>query len=60
MMTTNKDWEMVCKEYCKQKGYELLFVNDADFGYIDNSNNLVHKYSTQLLEEFVVLERGKK
>ena len=50
-MTTNKEWELICKEYCKQKGYELLFVNEADFGYMDKNGNLVHKHYTQLLGE---------
>ena len=34
-MTNKEQWEEICKEFCKQKGYTLLFVNDSDFGYED-------------------------
>lgn len=34
--TNNQEWIEVCKEFCKQIGAELVFVNDADFGYEKN------------------------
>ena len=39
-MTKNKEWEMVCKAYCKKIGAELLFVNDYDFGYEKDGNEV--------------------
>jgi len=48
-MTKNKEWEMVCKAYCKKIGAELLFVNDYDFGY-EKDGNMVHIYADELVE----------
>lgn len=49
-MTTNKEWEKVCKEWCKQENAELLFVNDNDFGCMTSDGKLMHIYSDELYE----------
>lgn len=46
--TNDKEWEEVCKEFCKQIGAELLFVNDDNFGYQDKDGSLVHMYADEL------------
>ena len=46
--TDNKEWEEICKEFCKQIGAELLFVNDDNFGYQDKDGSLVHMYADEL------------
>lgn len=43
-----EQWEEICKEFCKQKGYKLLFVNNTDFGYMDNEEGLHHVYADEL------------
>lgn len=46
--TDNQEWKQVCKEFCKQIGAELLFVNDDNFGYEDKNGRLVHMYADEL------------
>lgn len=45
------DWKDICKKYCEDKGYILLFVNNSSFGYETKGGNLVHKYIDELKEE---------
>ena len=47
-ITNKEQWEEICKEFCKQKGYTLLFVNDSDFGYEDQEEGLHHVYAEEL------------
>ena len=39
-----KEWEQICKEFCKQNNYELLFVNVDSFGFEDTQEQLHHVY----------------
>lgn len=49
-MTTNKEWEMICKEWCKQNKATLLFVNDDNFGCELPNGRLAHIYASELYE----------
>lgn len=49
-MTNNKQWIEVCKEWCKQNGAELLFVNDDNFGCMLANGNLAHISANELYE----------
>ena len=44
------EWQQICKEFCKQRGFELLFVNSDNFGFQDKKGNLVHMYANELVE----------
>lgn len=46
--TNNKEWEEICKEFCKQIGAELIFVNDDNFGYMDKEGTMIHMYADEL------------
>lgn len=46
-----RDWKNICKKYCEDRGYTLLFVNNSSFGYETKEGNLVHKYIDELKEE---------
>lgn len=48
MKSNYEEWEEICKEFCKQKGYELLFVNSNNFGFMDNKGELKHVYAKEL------------
>ena len=49
-MTENTEWKRICERFCKMNGYQLLFVNDADFGFYDTKNDrLVHWTYKELL-----------
>ena len=51
-----KEWTEICIEFCRQKGYKLLFVNDTDFGYEDQNERLHHVYTDELVG---ILKGGK-
>ena len=44
-----KEWTEICVEFCKQKGYKLLFVNSNNFGFEDEKGQLCHVYADELL-----------
>ena len=48
--TDNKEWEEICKEFCRQIKADLLFVNNDNFGYMDENGNTVHMYADELAE----------
>ena len=43
------EWYEICKEFCKQKGFKLLFVNSDNFGFADKNDNLHHVYAEELI-----------
>lgn len=42
------EWKAVCKEYCKQNNYELLFIRDDSFGFETPSGQMIHMYADEL------------
>ena len=50
--SADPEWRSVCREYCRQNGYTLLFVNEDSFGYEDKNGNMIHKYVDELVREF--------
>ena len=44
-------WEIICKEYAKRVGAELLFVNSESFGIMYSDGSLRHIYIDELKEE---------
>lgn len=49
-MTDNqmKDWRVICEAFCKQYGYELLFVKDGSFGVELKDGQFKHIYADEL------------
>lgn len=43
-----QEWEKICKEFCRQQGYDLVFVKSDNFGYVDKNGNMVHLYVDEL------------
>ena len=43
------EWYEICKEFCKQKGFKLLFVNSNNFGFEDKEEGLHHVYADELV-----------
>lgn len=44
-----REWTEICTEFCRQKGYTLLFVNSNDFGFEDTKGQLHHVYAEELV-----------
>lgn len=52
-MTYKEELTAIAKEYCKNEGFDFLFVNetDATFGYETKDGNFIHKSFFTLAEE---------
>lgn len=48
MKSNYEQWYEICAEFCKKKGYELLFVNSDNFGFSTPSGELHHVYAEEL------------
>lgn len=46
--TNYEQWKEICQEFCRQKGFTLLFVNETDFGFEDKEEELHHVYVDEL------------
>lgn len=57
--TDNEEWKAICKEFCKQIGAELLFVNNDNFGYMDKDGNMIHMYADEL-EQYLKNKMSKR
>ena len=44
------DWTEICKKFCHDRGYTLLFVNSDNFGFSDDKEELHHVYAEELTE----------
>lgn len=49
-MTTQKEWEKICKAFCKEQGYTLLFSNagNMDCGVEDKDGHMFHLYADEM------------
>ena len=45
-----QDWKEICEAFCKKNNYDLVFVNDTDFGYMTEDGQCVHLYIDELAE----------
>lgn len=50
------EWQEICRVFCEQHGYTLLFVNTDNFGFEDDKGNLCH-WNAEKLAEFL---KGEK
>lgn len=57
--TDDKEWEAVCKAFCKKIGAELLFVNNDNFGYETKDGQLVHLYADELEQMLKKIKSGE-
>lgn len=48
-ITNYEQWYEICKEFCKQKRFKLLFVNSDNFGFEDKEERLHHVYAEELV-----------
>lgn len=44
------EWLQICKKFCHDRRFTLLFVNSSDFGYEDEDGGLHHVYAEELLD----------
>ena len=43
-MTKKQEWELICRTFCRQRGYTLLFANadNMDLGFEDKDGHMWH------------------
>lgn len=42
------EWNVICKAFCKKKGWELLFVNEDSLGCMKPDGTMLHIYADEL------------
>lgn len=49
-MITQKEWEDICRAFCKKLGYTLLFANakNMDCGVEDKDGHMFHIYADEM------------
>ena len=48
MANLKEEWKQVCRKFCKANGYDLVFVNDTSFGFMDKDEHCHHVYVDEL------------
>ena len=43
------EWFEICIEFCKKNGFNLLFVNSNNFGFVDKEGKIHHVFDDELV-----------